>query len=394
VATRSPSVSRKRKGIEPPPSSGVLPLDQVLEGDCIQLLAAFPEASIDMVFADPPYNLQLSHELWRPNQTRVDGVDEAWDRFADFADYDGFTRSWLLACRRVLKPTGSLWVIGTYHNIYRVGAILQDLGFWILNDVVWIKTNPMPNFRGVRFTNAHETLIWASTSRQARYFFNHKAMRAWNDDLQMRSDWVLPVCNGAERLRSEDGARSHPTQKPEALLTRVLMASSRPGDVILDPFFGTGTTGAVAKRLRRHWIGIERQASYAAVARERLARTTSSSDDPELFEAEPPHRARVSVGELIASRRLSVGQFLFFRRDRRHRARLRSDGRLRLGEEVGSIHQLGRMLSNGSPCNGWDHWYFTDGSGRLLPIDDLRQDYLTGLKAQPSAGGTGDEAEG
>jgi len=393
VATRSPAASHKRKGIDAPTAPGSLPLDQVLEGDSVQLLAGFPEASIDMVFADPPYNLQLSQDLWRPNQTRVDGVDEAWDRFADFADYDGFTRSWLLACRRVLKPTGSLWVIGTYHNIYRVGAILQDLGFWILNDVVWIKTNPMPNFRGVRFTNAHETLIWASTSRRARYFFNHKAMRAWNDDLQMRSDWVLPVCNGAERLRAESGARSHPTQKPEALLTRVLLASSRPGNVILDPFFGTGTTGVVAKRLRRHWIGIEQQASYVAVARERLARTAPSADEPELFEADPPHRARVSVGELIASRRLSVGQSLFFRKDRRRRARLRADGRLRLGEEVGSIHQLGRMLSNGSPCNGWDHWYFTDSSGQLLPIDDLRQDYLRSLKAQPPAGESGEDGQ-
>ena len=386
MANRPASAARRQPRGVTATSSSSLPLDQVLHGDCLQLLAGFPEGCIDLVFADPPYNLQLSKELWRPNQTRVDGVDEAWDHFASFAEYDAFTRSWLNACRRVLKPSGSLWVIGTYHNIYRVGAILQDLGYWVLNDVIWVKTNPMPNFRGVRFTNAHETLIWASTSRGAKYFFNHKAMRAWNDDLQMRSDWVLPVCGGGERLRAEGGERAHPTQKPEALLARVLLASSRPGDIVLDPFFGTGTTGAVAKRLRRHWIGIEREASYVAVARERLSRTEPAADDPELFEAgESPPRPRVSVGELIANGRLSVGQPLFFRRDRRRAARLRSDGRLRLGQEVGSIHQLGKKLSNGSPCNGWDHWYFADRSDQLLPLDTLRQEYLRDLSAPPKA---------
>ncbi len=386
MANRPAPAAHRQPSFRIAASRPSLPLDQVLEGDCLQVLAEFPEGSIDLVFADPPYNLQLSKELWRPNQTRVDGVDEVWDRFANFAEYDTFTRSWLSACRRVLKPGGSLWVIGTYHNIYRVGAILQDLGFWILNDVIWIKTNPMPNFRGVRFTNAHETLIWASTSRGAKYFFNHKAMRAWNDDLQMRSDWVLPVCSGGERLRDEGGARAHPTQKPEALLARVLLASSRPGDIVLDPFFGTGTTGAVAKRLRRHWIGIEREAAYVAVARERLSRTEPATDDPALFEAaESPPRPRVSVAELIAHGRLSVGQALFFRRNHRRQARLRSDGRLRLGQKVGSIHQLGRELSNGTPCNGWDHWYFADRNGQLIPIDALRQDYLRDLSTPPKA---------
>jgi modification methylase len=271
------------------PFEGELPLDQILQGDCVDVLGRLPPACADMVFADPPYNLQLSQELWRPNQTQVDGVDEAWDRFADFAEYDTFTRSWLEACRRILKPTGSLWVIGTYHNIYRVGAILQDLGFWILNDVIWIKTNPMPNFRGVRFTNAHETLLWAVTTRRAHYTFQHQAMKALNDGLQMRSDWLLPICSGAERLQW-NGAKAHATQKPEALLYRVILASTRPGGIVLDPFFGSGTTGAVAKRLGRHWIGIEREPRYIEAARARLNAVEPAPDDPNLLEAREPRR--------------------------------------------------------------------------------------------------------
>ncbi len=249
--------------------SAGLPLDQVLLGDCVEVLSGLPERSIDLIFADPPYNLQLRQELWRPNRTRVDPVDEEWDRFASFAEYDAFTRAWLAACRRVLKDTGTIWVIGTYHNIYRVGAILQDLGYWILNDVVWVKRNPMPNFRGVRFTNAHETLIWAQKARGKRYTFHHQLMKSLNGDLQMRSDWHLPICTGKERLKV-NGKKAHATQKPEALLERVILASSNPGDVVLDPFFGTGTTGAVAKRLGRRWIGIERDPRYVELAIRRI----------------------------------------------------------------------------------------------------------------------------
>src|SRR6185437_8124530 len=228
----------------------------ILNGDCLEEMAGLPEASIDLVFADPPYNLQLRGELQRPDQSRVDGVDADWDKFAGFAEYDRFTRDWLGAARRLLKPDGALWVIGTYHNVFRIGAILQDLGFWMLNDVVWRKSNPMPNFRGRRFTNAHETLLWCARGRESKYTFNYEAMKALNDELQMRSDWFIPVCGGPERLKGGDGAKAHPTQKPEALLHRVILASTRPGDTVLDPFFGTGTTGAVAKRLGRGFIGI------------------------------------------------------------------------------------------------------------------------------------------
>ena len=248
-----------------------LPLDRIIVGDCIEELKLLPEASIDLVFADPPYNLQLNNELFRPDNSRVDAVDDDWDKFGSFAAYDVFTRDWLSACRRVLKPSGALWVIGSYHNIFRVGAILQDLGFWVLNDVVWRKSNPMPNFRGRRFTNAHETLIWASMGPKARYTFNYEAMKALNEDLQMRSDWLFPICSGAERLREDCGRKTHPTQKPEALLHRILLAASNPGDVVLDPFLGSGTTAVAAKRLGRAFVGIEREANYAEAAKARLA---------------------------------------------------------------------------------------------------------------------------
>jgi len=363
----------------------VLPLDSILEGDCRSVLADFPPACIDLVFADPPYNLQLSQELWRPNQTRVSGVDEAWDRFDSFAAYDEFTRAWLRACQRVLKPTGSLWVIGTYHNIYRVGAILQDLGFWILNDVVWIKTNPMPNFRGVRFTNAHETLLWAAPSRDARPTFQHHSMKGLNDGLQMRSDWHLPICGGSERLRlgaaieaSEKGSngrgpKAHATQKPEALLYRVILSSSRPGEVVLDPFFGSGTTGAVAKRLGRRWIGIEREPGYIEIARRRIAQVPAAPGEAALLEApEPRRKTRLPFGALLEAGLLRPGQRLYFRGDRRRSARIRADGALVRDGRAGSIHQLGSLLSGGAPCNGWLTWLYQDEDGVLRAIDELR----------------------
>ncbi|MFZ6029810.1 MAG: site-specific DNA-methyltransferase [Chloroflexota bacterium] len=356
-----------------------LPLDTLLSGDCIEVLDRLPGASVDLIFADPPYNLQLQNDLYRPNLTKVDAVDDAWDKFGSFGEYDDFTRRWLAACRRVLKDTGTLWVIGSYHNIYRVGAILQDLGYWVLNDVVWIKNAPMPNFRGVRFTNAHETLIWAQKRRGARYTFNHHAMKALNDDgresggLQMRSDWYLPMATGAERLKV-NGEKAHATQKPEALLYRVILAASNPGDVVLDPFFGTGTTGAVARLLGRHWIGIERDDEYIRVARKRIAAVQPAPADALRLD-EPRKRARVAFGALLEAGLLRPGQRLYFSRNGVS-AEILANGHLRCGELTGSIHQVGRALT-GVPCNGWEHWAYEDEDGQRRAIDRLRKAYYT-----------------
>jgi site-specific DNA-methyltransferase (adenine-specific) len=351
-------------------------LDKIHLGDCVEVMAGMPAASVDLVFADPPYNLQLAHELYRPNMTRVDAVDDDWDQFDSFQAYDDFSRSWLKACKRVLKPDGCLWVIGTYHNIYRLGTVLQDLGFWILNDIVWIKTNPMPNFRGVRFTNAHETLIWAATSQTAKYTFNHHAMKGLNDGLQMRSDWRLPICSGRERLKVE-GRKAHATQKPEALVYRLLLASSNPGDVVLDPFFGTGTTGAVAKRLHRRWIGIERDPAYVELARGRIAAIEPEALDQAVFDVRDRRRLapRVSLGSLLEAGLIQPGSTLYFRKQDSRRASIKPDGKLLCEGFEGSIHQVGRHLMGGSPCNGWEHWYFVAESGELEPIDKLRERY-------------------
>jgi site-specific DNA-methyltransferase (adenine-specific) len=355
-----------------------LPLNQVIHGDCLEVLPDFPEESVDLVFADPPYNLQLHQDLWRPNQTKVEAVDEDWDQFASFKAYDEFTRAWMRACQRVLKASGTLWVIGTYHNIHRVGAILQDLGFWILNSIIWVKANPMPNFRGVRFTNAHETLIWAQKERGATYTFNHHAMKAINGDLQMRSDWYLPLCSGKERLRV-DGQRAHPTQKPEALLYRVVLSSSDPGDVVLDPFIGTGTTGVVAKRLHRQWVGIEREADYVELARQRIAAVEPDADDHQIYSTpEPRKQPRIPFGTLLEHRLLRPGQQLFLGRDEKLNASVRADGALEYNGQRGSIHQLARQI-RGAPCNGWEQWYYLEAErGELRPIDHLRQE----LRAQ------------
>ncbi len=360
-------------------------VDHIYHGDSIEVLGTLPERSVDLIFADPPYNLQLQHELWRPNNTRVDAVDDEWDRFDDFAAYDRFTRAWLAGCRRVLKDTGTLWVIGSYHNIYRVGAILMDLGYWILNDVVWTKTNPMPNFRGVRFTNAHETLIWAQKQRGARYTFNYEAMKALNDGLQMRSDWALPICTGAERLKL-NGAKAHATQKPEALLYRVILATSAPGEVVLDPFFGTGTTGAVAKKLHRHWIGIERDEQYLRVATERISQITPLPFDADVFSTRRKRtQARVPFGALIERGLLHPGQSLFLRGDESVVAVVLADGRIKCREALGSIHQVGRALLH-APCNGWEQWLYHDASDGLRhPVDRLRAIVWAELAAQ--AGG-------
>jgi len=352
-----------------PDSGGSDFLGEVLNGDCVEVMARLPAASVDLIFADPPYNLQLGGELHRPDNSHVDAVTESWDKFADFATYDRFTRAWLEGARRLLKPDGTLWVIGSYHNIYRVGTILQDLGFWILNDIVWRKTNPMPNFRGRRFTNAHETLLWCARSQGSRYTFNYEAMKALNDDLQMRSDWLFPLCGGPERLK-RDGKKAHPTQKPEALLHRLLLASTRPGDLVLDPFFGTGTTGAVAKRLGRRCIGIEREADYAILARERIAAIAPAPDET-VTTAGKREEPRIPFGSLVERGLLAPGEILFDAA-RRFTAKVRADGTLISAEARGSIHQVGAQVQGAPACNGWAFWY-VERQGRMVPIDALRQ---------------------
>jgi modification methylase len=347
-----------------------LPTDEILEGDCRAALARLPAGSVDLVFADPPYNLQLGGELHRPDNSRVDGVEAEWDKFAGFAEYDSFTRGWLGDCRRLLKVNGALWVIGSYHNIFRIGAIAQDLGFWILNDIIWRKTNPMPNFRGRRFTNAHETLLWCARSREARYTFNYEAMKALNDELQMRSDWLIPLCGGPERLRDGAGRKAHPTQKPEALLHRVLLASTRPGDVVLDPFFGTGTTGAVAKRLGRHFIGIERDRAYAALARRRIAEVEAAAE--QLVALESRRGApRIPFGNLVERGLIQPGEVLFDQTGR-HQARVRADGSLISAEHRGSIHAVAARVQGAPAWNGWAFWY-VERNGQPVPIEDFRQ---------------------
>jgi modification methylase len=351
-----------------------LRLDDILVGDCIESLRSLPEASVDLVFADPPYNLQLEGGLTRPDQSEVDAVDDDWDKFASFAEYDRFTRDWLVAARRAMKPDATIFVIGSYHNIFRVGAILQDLGFWILNDIVWRKANPMPNFRGRRFTNAHETMIWASKSAQAKaYTFNYETLKAGNEDRQLRSDWFFPICTGAERLKDGNGRKTHPTQKPEALLARVLMSASKPGDVVLDPFFGSGTTGAVAKKLGRHFIGCERDPLYIAAARERIAGVETLP--PTAFHSPLGKRQekRVAFASLVDSGMIAPGAELFDEK-KRWRAVARADGAIALGEIVGSIHKIGALAQGLPACNGWTFWRCND-NGVDLSIDDLRARY-------------------
>jgi len=366
------------------PGKPGLPLEQVLQGDCIEVLKTLPEKSVDLIFADPPYNLQLSQQLFRPNMTRVDGVDEAWDQFGSFEEYDAFTRAWLLACRRVLKETGTIWVIGSYHNIYRVGSIMQDLGYWILNDIVWIKSNPTPNFRGVRFTNAHETLLWAQKKKASRYTFNHHAMKSLNGDLQMRSDWEIPVCSGKERLRLH-GAKAHPTQKPEALLYRVILSSSNPGDIVLDPFFGTGTTGAVARRLQRRWIGIEKDTTYADLARQRVDAVNAGLFSEKTYVIPSRRdRPRVAFGKLLEANLIQPGQLLYFGVKGDVTGTVRADGVIQCDGLEGSIHQVGRQLMN-APCNGWEHWYYEDEQGERKPLEALRVAYLAAQSVQTEA---------
>jgi modification methylase len=354
-----------------PMGADSLPLNRILAGDSIEVMNALPENSVDLIFADPPYNLQLKGDLHRPDNSKVDAVDDDWDQFDSFRAYDEFTTEWLKAARRILKPNGAIWVIGSYHNIFRVGAALQNQGYWILNDVVWRKSNPMPNFRGKRFTNAHETMIWASKSEGAKYTFNYEALKALNEGVQMRSDWVLPICTGHERLKDENGDKAHPTQKPESLLHRVLVGSTNPGDVILDPFFGTGTTGAVAKMLGRNFIGIEREEAYRKVAEKRISKVRKYDSEALAVTTGKRAEPRVPFGQLVERGMLRPGEELLSLNGR-YKAKVRADGTLVGADIKGSIHQVGAKLEGAPSCNGWTYWgYMRDG--KTVPIDMLRQ---------------------
>nr|WP_246522890.1 DNA methyltransferase [Neoroseomonas eburnea] len=352
-----------------------LPLDQVLVGDCVAWLRHLPPASVHTIFADPPYNLQLKGTLRRPDDSVVDGVDDEWDRFADLGAYDAFTREWLNECRRVLRKDGTIWVMGAYHNIFRLGSALQDLGYWILNDVIWRKSNPMPNFRGRRFTNAHETLVWAARGPESRYRFNYAAMKALNDDLQMRSDWLIPLCTGGERLRDDKGSKLHPTQKPEALLHRVILSCTSPGDVVLDPFLGSGTTAAVAKRLGRRFIGIEREQAYANAALERIAAVEPAPEEAAAALPSKKEQPRIPFGTLVERGLVPAGAKLFDRQ-KRWEAQVGADGTLRCGLASGSIHKVGAAVQEAPSCNGWLFWHVEQRDGRLRVLDELRAEVL------------------
>jgi modification methylase len=360
------------------PRGKMLPLDMILKGDCIKSMAKLPAKSVDLVFADPPYNLQLGGDLTRPDNSKVDAVTDAWDKFDSFAAYDAFTRAWLTEARRVLKDDGAIWVIGSYHNIFRVGTAIQDLGFWVMNDIIWRKANPMPNFKGTRFTNAHETLIWAGKSEKAHTLFNYDAMKSLNEDLQMRSDWLLPICSGGERLKI-DGEKAHATQKPEALLYRVLLSTTRPGDVIVDPFFGSGTTGAVAKRLGRHFIGCEREQRYIDVATKRIAAIEPMTREAIATTTSKRAEPRIPFGILIEQGLLQPGEKLVDHQGR-HEACVRADGSLAINDTSGSIHRMGALVQGAPACNGWTFWHTTT-QGKRVPIDSLRQKVRAAMAA-------------
>lgn len=352
-----------------------VPRNIIIPGDCVEVLSSFPDRCVDLIFADPPYNLQLQNELYRPNLTKVDAVDDEWDFFTSFNEYDAFTEKWLRACQRVLSDQGTIWVIGTYHNIHRIGKIMMDLGFWFLNDVTWVKTNPMPNFKGTRFTNATETLIWAKKSfEQKKYSFNHHAMKALNEDKQMRSEWYIPLCRGEERIKV-NGKKAHSTQKPEALLYRVIMSASNPGDLVLDPFVGAGTTAAVATKLRRDYIGIEINKSYVNIAKKRLDKISPTLFDDTLLVTKSKRSApRVPFGTLVEMRYISVGENLYSR-NKKYSATVKANSHLLFKNFEGSIHKVGAHVQNAPACNGWDFWY-VERKGSLVLIDRLRQKYL------------------
>ena len=348
-------------------------LNKIIKGDCIEILKKLPTSSVDLIFADPPYNLQLKKELYRPNETKVDGVDDEWDKFSSFKEYDEFSIAWLKECKRVLKPNGTLWVIGSYHNIYRVGAILQDLDFWILNDIVWVKSNPMPNFKGTRFNNAHETLLWVSKGEKAKFTFNYKTMKSFNDDLQMRSNWNIPICSGNERLKDENGIKAHSTQKPAEVLKRIILATSKENDVVLDPFFGSGTTGAVAKLLRRNFVGIEKEDKYIKVAKERIKKVKPYTNE-EVFNFLEIPKPKVPFGNLVESNYIKVGEKLYSK-NKKHWAKVMADGSLKNGKYFGSIHKVSADMLEKESNNGWTFWNI-EKNGKLISIDKLRELYF------------------
>ena len=361
-----------------------LPIDQILCGDSNEILPTLPDSCVDMVFADPPYNLQLNKTLYRPDDTEVDAVNDEWDQFGSFEEYDHFTYQWAKQAKRILKDDGTLWVIGTYHNIFRIGTILQNLGFWILNDIIWRKTNPMPNFRGTRFTNAHETLLWCSQSQKSSYKFNYQSMKSLNDDLQMRSDdWLIPICRGQERLVTESGEKTHATQKPEALLHRVLLSSSDEGDVILDPFFGTGTTGAKAKQLGRHYIGIEKRPDYIAAAQKRIKKTIPLKTEA-LVTTKKPKNIRIPFATLIEQNLLVAGEYLYDH-SQKYKALIHCDGSLSVANDMGekfqgSIHKTSAFLQKATSSNGWDYWFFKSKESYLSSINELRKKIISQRK--------------
>jgi len=352
--------------------AGTVEINMIHQGDCIELMKQLPENSADLIFADPPYNLQLKSDLFRPDQSKVNAVNDDWDKFGSFSSYDEFTGAWLRECHRVLKNTGSIWVIGTYHNIFRVGTILQDTGFWILNDIIWIKTNPMPNFRGTRFNNAHETLIWATKSKASKYTFHYRTMKGFNDDLQMRSDWLIPICQGAERVR-ENGQKAHSTQKPEELLYRIILATSNPGDLVLDPFAGSGTTAVVAKKLGRKFIGFERELSYIRLARDRVEKTESVNSQLLEYRTEK-RRTRVPFGNLVERGYVRPGEYLYSA-DKKYKAEVQADASLLYNGQSGSIHAVSALITEREKQNGWEFWFVQRGR-MLVVIDELRQEYL------------------
>lgn len=350
-------------------------LNKIINGDSIKILKEIPDNSIDLIFADPPYNLQLNGELWRPNQTKVDAVTDDWDKYESFEEYDKFSLEWIRECKRILKPTGTIWIIGSYHNIFRVGKIMQDLGLWILNDILWIKTNPMPNFKGTRFNNAHETLIWASKNQGAKYTFNYKSLKVMNDDKQMRSDWYIPICLGNERIRI-NGEKFHSTQKPEELLYRIIISTSKVGDIVLDPFMGSGTTGAIAKKLGRNYIGIEKEEKYIKVAQQRIDNIEPISNRHLTYEVEAK-KPKVAFGSLIESSLINVGEFLYSK-DRKHNAEVLANSSIRSNKSIGSIHSVSAKLLGKTNNNGWDYWH-VERDGELKSIDKLRYEYIKGV---------------
>ena len=356
-----------------------LPLNKIIKGDSIESMRSLPDNSIDVIFADPPYNLQLKNDLSRPDSSKVNGVTEGWDRFKSFEEYDKFTKDWISEAQRILKPEGTIWVIGSYHNIFRVGNTMQNLGFWILNDIIWHKSNPMPNFKGTRFTNAHETIIWASKNHNSKYSFNYHAMKSLNEGIQMRSDWYIPICSGGERIKDSNGNKIHSTQKPEALLYRVLLSSSKKDDVVLDPFFGTGTTGAVAKKLGRNFIGLEREDIYISAAEKRIKEIDSPDEQFLSTTVSKKTQKRVPFGSLVENGLIKPGAVLRgpkSLKSKKFMATVRADGSLSMNGESGSIHQMSAKVQGKESSNGWTFWHL-EKDGKLELIDDLRTEFLS-----------------